>query len=220
MNSSTEDDPHETERQFLETLRSQYESSGFIFTPNPRGEDLPEFLGSYRPDAVARKSGMNLAIEVKGVQGANTERKIQEIRRLFSEHSDWQLKVVYMGRRPLQNVQVPKAQPEKIRSRKLELETLVAQGHAREAFVMAWPLLEALAHAFAPSTTSKPLTPGTAVQSLAMNALIGHDVEIRLRELINTRNLIIHGDLGVEVSAADVELILSAVDQALATVVG
>jgi uncharacterized protein YutE (UPF0331/DUF86 family) len=206
----------DAEAQFLEGLRSRYEAEGFRFTIAPDRAGLPAFLGSYKPDALAQKPGLNIAIEVKRHPTPSTQKRLQDIRRLFEGHADWQLNVVFMGSEPLQSVTIPPAQPATIRKRIEEVAALNAGGHHRAAFIMAWSLLEAALHSIGGETTSKPRTPGTVVQTLAMNGYIDPEMERRVRALIELRNRIVHGDLNAEPTSDEVELVLSAIQEALA----
>jgi uncharacterized protein YutE (UPF0331/DUF86 family) len=205
----------EAEVQFLEGLRSRYEGEGFSFTIAPDPAELPAFLAGYKPDALARKPGLNIAIEVKRHQSPVTQKRLQDIRRLFEGHPEWQFNVVFMGTEPLQSVTIPPAPPAAIRKRMEEVAALNAGGHHRAAFVMAWSLLEAALHSIGGETISKPRTPGTVVQTLAMNGYIEPEMERRMRALIELRNRIVHGDLNVEPTSSDVELVLSAIQQTL-----
>lgn len=206
----------DSEEQFLDGLRARYEDQGFTFMIAPDSRELPDFLGSYTPDALAQKPGLNIAIEVKRHHTSGTQHSLQKIRRLFEGHPDWQFNVVYMGTDPLQPVKIPSAPPTKIRARMDEARTLNREGHHRAAFVMAWSLLEAALHSVGGETTSKPRTPGTVLQTLAMNGYIEPEMERRMRSLIELRNRIVHGDLNVEPESADVELVLSAISETLA----
>jgi uncharacterized protein YutE (UPF0331/DUF86 family) len=205
----------EAEGQFLNGLRSRYEAQGFSFTIAPDPADLPAFLGSYKPDALARKPGLNIAIEVKRHPSPATQKRLQDIRRLFEGHPHWQFSVVFMGYEPLQSVTIPPAPPAAIRRRMDEVAMLNAGGHHRAAFVMAWSLLEAALHSIVGETTSKPRTPGTVVQTLAMNGYIEPEMERRMRTLIELRNRIVHGDLNAEPTSTEVELVLSAIQETL-----
>jgi uncharacterized protein YutE (UPF0331/DUF86 family) len=98
-----------------------------------------------------------------------------------------------------------------------EVRALEKQGHHRPAFVMAWSLLESALQSVNDDMTSKPRTPGTVVQTLAMNGYIAPDVERRMRGLIALRNQIVHGDVAAEPAAADVNLMLTAIEETLAT---
>jgi REase_AHJR-like len=215
MSSLAPISPHEPEGAFLEGLRSRYEAEGFTFTISPDQSMLPPFLGTYIPDALARKSGLNIAIEVKRHQSETTQAQLRDIRRLFDGHPEWQFNVFFVGSGPLPSVTIPAASPSDIRRRMEEVRVLAKQGHHRPAFIMAWSLLEAALQSVEDNTTSKPRTPGTVVQTLAMNGYIAPDIERRMRELIALRNQIVHGDVVAEPSADDVNLVLAAIQETL-----
>jgi uncharacterized protein YutE (UPF0331/DUF86 family) len=102
-----------------------------------------------------------------------------------------------------------------ILDRALETKELARTGHLRAAFVTAWSVLEAGLNRVLPEADKRPRTPGTVVQTLAMNGYITQEVEQRLRQLIQLRNRIVHGDLRAEPTEADVDLLLSALDSTL-----
>jgi uncharacterized protein YutE (UPF0331/DUF86 family) len=205
----------ETEKDFIESLRARYEDEGFTFTAPPDVEMLPDFLGSYIPDALAQKPGRNVVIGVRRRRSPSTERALRDIRRLFEGHADWQFHVAFMGADPLQSATFPSAEPETIRSRAKEVRILITQGHLRPAFLMAWSLLEAALRALEGEATDRPRTPGTVVQTLAMNGYIEPEMEQRMHALISLRNQIVHGDLTAEPATVDVELVLSAIEETL-----
>ena len=120
-----------------------------------------------------------------------------------------------MATDPLQSVTIPVAGTPAIRHRVNEVRGLIAKGQRRSAFVMAWSLLEATLRALDRDTASRPRSPGTVVQTLAMNGYIDPDTERRMRDLIGLRSRIVHGDLDAEPTKADVELLLSGVEEAL-----
>lgn len=217
MGSPAQVSPASSETEFLESLRSRYEDQGFSFVVAPAPATLPEFFGSYVPDAIAQKQGHNVAIEVKRHQSLPTQNGIREIRRLFEGHSDWQLHVVYKGAGSSPPVTIPVASPAAILVRLDEVRTLNAQGHRRAAFVIGWSLLEAaLLAEDQDGEASRPRMPGTVVQTLAMNGSISPDLEARLRPLIQLRNRIVHGDVGAEPSAEEVGVLLEAIENTLA----
>ncbi len=205
----------ETEKEFIEKLRTRYEQEGFTFTAYPDKTKRPEFLKSYIPDAIAQKPGHNVVIEVKRRPTPTTERLVRDIRRLFIGHPDWKFQVIFMGSDPLQSETIPVAGLAAIRDRINEVRGLITEGHLRSAFVMAWSLLEAALRALDVDTAGRPRLPGTVVQTLAMNGYIDPDAERRMRDLISLRNRIVHGDLDAEPAAADVELVLSGAEETL-----
>ncbi|MEO5372877.1 MAG: DUF86 domain-containing protein [Alphaproteobacteria bacterium] len=206
----------EAETEFIEGLRARYEDEGFTFTAHPEAAQLPDFLGSYAPDALAQKPGHNIVIEVKNRQSLSTERTLGRIRQLFKGRPDWQFHVVFMGANdPLQSMTIPTSAPVTISNHMNEIRALTAQGHPRPAFIMAWSILEAALRTLGGEAGSRPHTLGTVVQELAMNGYIEPDMERRLRALIELRNRIVHGDLSVEPETKDIELVLSAIEETL-----
>ncbi len=216
MGSSAEILFRQDEAQFLERLRLRYESEGYEFIVTPSRAALPPFFGSYEPDAIAQKVGSNVAIEVKRHESPTTDRALQEIRRLFDGHSDWKLNVVFMASEPLQSVNIPRVEPSTIRGRIDEVKTLCSIGHLRAGFILAWSLLEAAFRTLGGEEINRPRTPGTVVQTLAMNGYIDTIVERQLRILIDLRNRIVHGDVDAEPTVQEVELVLSAIHDTLA----
>lgn len=216
MSSPAQSWPGDAEKQFLENLRLPYEDQGFTFTIAPDSRELPDFFGSYTPDALAQKPGLNIAIEVKRRRMSATQLSLQKISQLLEGHPDWQLDVVSMGTDPLQPATIPPALPLTVRAHMEEVRMLSGEGHRRAAFVMAWSLLEAALHSVRGERNNKPHMPGTVVQALAMNGYIEPDTERRMRSLVELRNRIVHGDLNAEPASADVELVLSAISETLA----
>jgi hypothetical protein len=101
MSSPAQTSSDDAEVEFLWGLRSRYEAEGFTFTVEPDRSMLPPFLGSYVPDALARKPGVNIAVEVKRNQSRTTQASLQDIRRLFDGHPDWQFNVYFVRSGPL-----------------------------------------------------------------------------------------------------------------------
>ena len=205
--------PHDAETRFVETLRPRYEGMGFTFIVNPPGEQLPDFLGSYKPHALARKQGDNVAIEVKQHAPSN-ERSLKDIQQLFKGHPDWHLHVVSRGMHPLDSLQIPPADPETIRTRTGEVRALAAQGHRPAAFFLAWTLLEAVLRT-RHGEGERPREAEMIVQTLAMYGYVEPETERRLRERIELRNRVAHGDLTAKPTAGDIAFVLSAIEEAL-----
>ena len=214
MNEPVRIPRHDGQDRFLDRLRSQYEAQGFEFVTQLNQVDLPAFFAGYQPDAVALKLGQNVAIEIKSQDASSSKRNLEQIRKLFEGHPDWRLSVAYMGS-GTPSVTIPTAEPEAILWRVKEARALRDQGFRQAALVMAWSLLEATLQAMDNAAEAKPRTPGTVLQTLSMIDLISPDNERRARDLINLRNSIVHGDVSVEPSAEDIDLLLGVVEEAL-----
>ncbi|TIN24035.1 hypothetical protein [Mesorhizobium sp.] len=205
----------EIERQALEELRAQYTEKGFTFIAHPSPEQIPAFLGNYRPDAIARKPGTNVVIEVRQRPSPTKELSLQDIRRLFEGQSEWQFVISYGGSDSLTSGIIPAASQQAIRERMAEVRNLAALGQRRAAFVLAWSLLEASLIRVDKEQGRRPRTPGTVIQTLAMLGYISPEIEPKLRPLIAVRNRIVHGDVNLEPSVEDLETVLDAISQAL-----
>lgn len=199
-------------------VRAQYEKHGFKVSFEPQPGDLPAFMGSYRPDAIARKLGQNVAIEVKERNTATTQASLQQIRKLFEGQPDWRFDVMFMGAGSGSRIAIPPASPRRLRERFNELRVMVNDGQLRAAFVLAWPLLEGALHQSVPGTGNRPYTPGSVLQALAMNGLIEPTTEKRLRSLVDLRNMIVHGDLNVEPTREQVDVMLASIAETLTAV--
>ncbi|MHC2219482.1 hypothetical protein [Rhizobium leguminosarum] len=205
----------EFERESLEKLRAEYTARGFTFIPHPDREQTPEFLGSYRPDAIAQKSGANVVIEIKQAANPAVEGSLNQIRKLFEGHPDWQFVVSYGGSDALTAATIPPASEDAIRSRMDEVRVLIEHGQRRGAFVLGWSLLEAALHRLEGEQGKRPRSPGTVVESLGTLGYLSPVVQQQLRSLIGLRNRIVHGDVAAEPSIEDLATLVEAVDEAL-----
>lgn len=215
MTSAARHEQADTEAEFLATLRDRYEAKGFSFEVEPARQNVPPFLGTYVPDAIARKPGENIAIEVRQRRSHATDLTLQEIRRRFAGQPDWTFVVAYTGDDALKALTIPASSRSAIRDRLQKVRALEAQGEHRAAFILGWSLLEASLLSIESESVARPRTPGTVVQTLAMLGLIDPDLERQVRPLILLRNRIVHGDLAAEPSPDEVGVILSAVEEAL-----
>ena len=200
----------------LERLRAAYEEHGFSFVVEPGPETLPDFLGSYRPDAIARKKGENVIIEIMRRQRSPWEEPFADLHDRIAGHKDWKLNVVYAVERPEDSIVLPVAHLDTLNLQIAEVEGLQAGGHHRAAFMLAWSVLEAVLNRLDEAGSHHIRTAGQVVHSLAMGGHLSSEVERRLFRLSELRNRIVHGDLDVSVSGENVELVLAAIKEALA----
>ncbi|MBO9695913.1 MAG: hypothetical protein J7499_06925 [Sphingopyxis sp.] len=203
------------ELDLLASLRRQYEARGFSFEIEPGPQGLPDFLGSYVPDAIARKSGENVAIEIRKNRSRANELSLQQIRSRFDGHSDWTFAVAYAAADPLKTLTIKPAAVPAIERQLEDVRTLTAQGQSRAAFLLAWSLLEATLLNVEGEEEARPRTPASVLQGLAMLGRIEPEAEHRLRSAILLRNAVVHGDLTKQPTAEDVETVASVVAEAL-----
>ena len=208
----------EGERELLERLKSSYEQRGFTFVSRPKSSAMPAFLTGYVPDALATKGDEKVMIEVKSRQGADTERRLAELKQRIAGHEHWKLSVVYAPGREEDAVLIALPKAEALYRKMDETRELCESGHGSVAFVLAWSLLEAaLNYRKKPAGVGQLRSPGQLVQSLAIDGYINEGLEKNLRRLAALRNRIVHGDLQASASKAEIETVLEAVSNTLAT---
>lgn len=204
-----------SERQYVEKLRAQYDRQGFTFITHPAPDQVPKFLGSYRPDVIVLGPDKNIAIEIKQRRSSSAEKSLNEIRRLFEEHPEWQFVICYVGNDPQMDMTILPASKDIILDRVNEARTLAARGYRRVAFVLSWSILEAALRRLEDGGDKRPRTPGTVVETLAMLGYLSPEAEHQVRPLIALRNRIVHGDLEIDPSDESIKAVLSAIDQAV-----
>ena len=205
----------EAELDLLASLRRQYEAKGFSFEIEPHLQGTPDFLGSYVPDAIARKPGENVAIEVRKSRHRSSEISLQQIRSRFDGHPEWTFVVAYAAEDPLNTLTIKPAAVSAIRRQLADIRSLTLQEQNRAAFLLAWAMLEATLLNVEGGQEARPRTPASVLQGLAMLGRIEPETERRVRPMILLRNAVVHGDLAKEPTEEDVEAVVSVVEEAL-----
>lgn len=201
------------EREALDELERRLVGQGYTLTREPRPPDLPAFLGNFQPDAIATGKEPQLLVEVITRRGSGRAEatKVEQIRSLLRGHPDWRLEVVYA---------TPNTPPpsivsiEAIEKRFVEVRRLAATDRPA-ALIMAWSILEAAARALVPDRTARPLTPGSTVELLTSLGYMTQPQADKLREAAGARNLIVHGDVTVDVDPLELDDVLEIVEDVI-----
>lgn len=183
----------------LERHSTRWVSQGYRLIKNPRGTDLPKFLGSYRPDAVLLappgSSADNIVVEVLHKGETATQEKIEAVRPILLGKRGWRLDVLYAGVAPPTLAPTSK---QNVRDTLSRIERTTEDDPA--AFLMLWPVLEAIARIISPAQTRRPQSPGSVVELLASEGHVSQSEATILRKAAGVRNRLIHGDLDVRVT--------------------
>lgn len=190
------------ELEVLDHQVRELEAEGYEVFVRPNRSLIPAFLGDFQPDAIALGGDRNLVIEVVR-QSSDAVRKLEKIRELLSNQPKWKLQVVLVE--PTSSAKTLQIQDiNAIRRRIGEVEQLIEAQHAGSAMLIAWATFEALARVLLTKQFGRPQTPGRLVQVLAGEGYITPSEADKLRALAEKRNRLIHGDLQVEVSEAEI----------------
>jgi uncharacterized protein YutE (UPF0331/DUF86 family) len=199
-----------TEADVTQRLVSELAAQGYEVLVQPNKLATPEFLGSYRPDLIARRGDKNLIIEIKRrVPGVS--QKLEEIAKRVENFPNWEFRIIWIdpstsaGAEPL-----PVQEPDMIRKRLTEVRDLIVKKHNETALLLAWGVFEAVARALLPKEFGRAQTPGRILEILAADGSLTPTEADSLRRLSSKRNEFLHGKLGIQVSRKELtEMILS-----------
>lgn len=197
------------EKDFLQTLIPSYEAEGFSVFLHPAREMLPPFMRGYQPDAIAIREDKKIAIEIKREGNSPVVAAMDELQKIFSNDSDWELRVYYIpGRLEEEDIQ-PSGLPE-IDAALAEVEQLKRAGHLRAALIMAWAALEAAGRALLPQNLVRPQEANKLVELLASEGVVTPTEADSLRRAITARNAATHGQLAVPITQREVDQVIAA----------
>lgn len=199
------------ESDVLKILRQASEARGMKFYVNPPRDVVPEFLGGFRPDAMARGPEGGMIVEVKLRRSPGSEQQLAEIARRVSGQKGWEFRAIYLNPPTDETPPIATPTPQQLQAAFGEIEALTKGGHSAAALVAAWAALESmarLASVDSGASTARNFSPLQAVQTLAEEGYIENDAADRLRAMAKLRNAVVHGDLSVNVPDEQVEHIL------------
>jgi hypothetical protein len=194
------------QKALLAALRQTYTDDGYSFFLEPPRSVLPDFLGTYRPDAVALKEGHNVAIEVKQ-ESAREPDQMKNRSALFMGRPDWTFKVFYYKKSSPPRLDISSL--ERIEEALLGAKLLRDASRLTPAVVLGWATLEAVTRALLPNRTPSAQTPARIVEVLASEGMVMPKEADFLRHLVPIRNRYVHGDLNERATIADVDNLLA-----------
>ncbi len=204
------------EREILDHEVERLRAEGFDVFVDPGPSLVPDFLGLYRPDAVAQREGRMIALEVTSRTGAS-QKKLGEIAAIFERHPEWEFRVVWAE--PAAGAAVlPVQTKDEIRETIAEIRKLRDQGHFRPSFLLGWAALEAAARAVAGPRFGRAQTPGRLVQVLGEEGYLTPDETDAIRSLAEKRNQLVHGTLDAPVGREDVDQLVRALEAVTAEI--
>ena len=200
------------ESNVLRNLQQLSEARGLKFYVNPPRDVVPDFLGDFRPDAIARgPQGGIIIIEVKLRRTPESERRLAEIARIVSAQKGWEFRAIYRTPPTEETPSVANPTQQQLQSAFDEIEALTNGGHHTAALLIAWAALESLvrlATANSEAGTPRAFSPLQAIQTLAEEGYLENEAADNLRRMVKLRNAVAHGDLSVDMQGEQVESLL------------
>lgn len=180
------------ESDLLEAVLSRYEAEGFEVYTQPSASVLPAFMKGFRPDAIAVNGPKKVAFEIKNSRSGIAA--LKKIQKLFSEHPDWELNVLYLSPRA-STISLNAISHGAIAQTITEVEQLRLTGQYSAALMLGWSALEAIARSILPERLDRPQPPGSLVEALANEGLLTPSEASIVRRIAPTRNAVAHGQL-------------------------
>lgn len=191
-----------TELDVLNRIVPELERDGYEVYIEPRKPLIPVFLGDFRPDAIALKDGRKLVIEVMR-KSPRSSQKLDRITALFKDEVEWELKVVWVE--PTSDPFVHQAQSvEIIENRIAQVEQIVEAGHNDAAMLLAWATFEAIAFSILSNSSEYVRSPSVLVEKLARGGNLTPVEADALRSVAKKRNVLIHGDLSINITQSEI----------------
>lgn len=190
------------EEAVFQSMVPTLEAEGFSVFVHPSRNMLPAFLSTYQPDAIAYKGDRKIAIEVMAQQQSDGP-KVERIQRMFSDHPEWELRLVYAPPGSIAET-MPALSRDHIEAHLRQVEASLESMGGTAALLMAWAIFEAAARRSTPASLARPQSPSRLIEVLAADGHITPDEADMLRGLSSTRNAVAHGQLDLDVSRADV----------------
>lgn len=179
------------EKIALDDAEPRLRRRGYKLIRKPSEEQLPDFLGGYRPDAIALGPSPSLVIEVKQRRSSSSDAQIRRIQQILKDRDDWQLDVIYISPVgvPLRNIEREYIQ------KTIDDVRRLASLDSRASLLLGWAVLEAVARSLEPDMGKRSMSAGTLTDLLVSMGHLSQDDGALLRKLGQLRNEIAHGQV-------------------------
>jgi len=184
------------ESQVIAKVADEYRRRGYDVDVVPRGPGLPEFLGGFQPDLIARSPSESVVVEVKVGTRTSVAERFREVAERVNSQPGWRFSLVFVN--PDQPDQVSEAQPaplSMLRERAHNADALLQAGQSEAAFLLFFSALEGILR-FLGQRAQLPLEglpPSTLIRELYSAGEIDRAQFESLMRFLPIRNQLVHG---------------------------
>ncbi len=188
--------PQPLESEVIAKVAQDYRRRGYDVEVEPRGPELPEFLGGFQPDLIARSPAESVVVEVKVGTRTSVIERLREVAERVNRQPGWRFSLVFVS--PDQPDQVSEAQPAPLsllEERARNAEALLQEGQSEAAFLLLFSALEGILR-FLGHRAHLPLEslpPSTLIRELYSEGEITREQFESLMRLLPIRNRLVHG---------------------------
>ncbi len=188
--------PQPLESQVIAKVAEDYRRRGYDVEVEPSGPALPEFLGGFQPDLIARSPAESVIVEVKVGTHTSVAERLREVAERVNRQPGWRFSLVFVS--PDQPDQVSEAQPAPLPlllERARNADALLKAGQSEAAFLLLFSALEGILR-FLGHRAQLPLEslpPSTLIRELYSAGEITREQFESLMRLLPIRNQLVHG---------------------------
>ena len=192
----TSSDAAQIERRRLSAVVREYRRRGYEVKLEPRPEDLPASLRPFHIDAVARRDGEGVAIEVKTSQSLKGATDLPRLAEAVQALAGWRLELVVTNPAHRRVVGPGEAlDAADIQMRIGEAKELAHDGSDTAAMLLAWSAVEGALRLMAQrdGIAFEHDAPDYILRKLVVLGYLGHAEYRELRSAAEVRNALVHG---------------------------
>src|SRR5512132_328444 len=121
-----------------------YRRRGYDVDVAPSGRAVPEFLGDFQPDLIARNPGEAVVVEVKVGTDTSVER-LRDVAERVNRQPGWRFSLVFVSpKQPDELVETRPAPLSVLQERTQNAEALLQAGQMEAAFLLLWSAVEGM----------------------------------------------------------------------------
>ncbi len=203
-----------------ESLRVQkvgqvYRNKGYDVLIEPQGDQLPDFLQTFRPDLIAHKGDEHIVVEVRVRGQVSDFPQVNELAKVVRNEADWKFELFLLG--PENSFFVNRASlftVEEICLKIKEVAFLVENGHLEAAFLIGWSLVEAILRSLAvkEGIEGETATPDYLLKQMTFEGIIARETYHDLKHAQQMRNAIAHGFKSSQLTVETVQELIGLID--------
>ncbi len=205
----------ENESLRVQNVGQVYRDKGYDVLIEPQGDQLPDFLQTFRPDLIAHKGDEHIVVEVRVRGQVSDFPQVNELAKVVRNEADWKFELFLLG--PENSFFVNGASlftVEEIRSKIVEVALFVENGHLEAAFLMGWSLVEATLRVLAvkEGIEGETATPDYLLKQMTFEGIIARETYHALKHIQQTRNAIAHGFQSSQLTVETVQELIDLID--------
>ena len=184
------------ESRVIAKVAEDYRRRGYEVEVKPEGSSLPEFLGGFQPDLIARSPDESVVVEVKVGTRTSAAERFRDIAERVGRQPGWRFSLVFVS--PDEPDQISEDQPAPLallQQRIQNAEALLQTGQAEAAFLLLWSALEGILRLLGQRADLplENLPPSTLIRELYSAGEISMEHFEDLMRLLPIRNRLVHG---------------------------